>query len=126
MLAGGELRELSGCDIERMQVFRTIACEVAVARILLEVEPRDHERLRALRLVAFRGHLQRRVGEAEQETRLVRRKADRVDALLERRDLLGLAEGCERKLPQLALAQTVGEKVELGSVLRPPRIRGVR
>jgi hypothetical protein len=50
-----------------VQVLGAVPGEVAVAGVLLELQPRDHERLGARVLVRLRRRLERGVGECEEE-----------------------------------------------------------
>ena len=116
-----------------------IARQVTLARILLELEPRDDEGLLLflglvlvsalsffpLFVARFRD-LRIRIREIQQQPRLVGREPKAVDALRKVRDLPGFAKGHERQLPQLARIRPVGKEIERLAVLRPVRVRGTR
>src|SRR4030095_8833556 len=106
-------------------MLRTVARQIPVTGVLLELEPRDHPGLgrlvlRGLLAGLFFGWLRERgLGEAKQQPRLVRRKVKRLDAVVELRDLHRLAEGSHGQLPELARPGTVRQEVERRPVFRP-------
>ena len=113
-----------------MQVLGKIARQVALARILLELESRDDEGFLLFLGFVLTGvlvfillfftrfcDLCVRIREIQQQPRLIGREAKAADALREVRDLPRLAERRERQLPQLARVRPVGKKIERLAVL---------